>query len=82
MIKMTILLRRKAGVSHDEFVSCHRNKHAPLFSWVAATLLSECVLARWWYGHRSSSPRDFRRSSIVNVTERVFPHAGSRQSSQ
>ena len=32
MIKMTILLRRKQGTSHEEFVSHHRNNHAPLFS--------------------------------------------------
>ena len=32
MIKITILLRRKSGTSHDEFVSHHRNNHAPLFS--------------------------------------------------
>ena len=31
MIKMTILLRRKAGTSHDDFVAHHRNNHAPLF---------------------------------------------------
>ena len=30
MIKMTILLRRKPGMSHDEFVAYHRNQHAPL----------------------------------------------------
>lgn len=32
MIKMTILLRRKAKMSHDEFVTYHRHKHAPLFA--------------------------------------------------
>ena len=32
MIKMTILLRRKPEMSHDEFVAYHRNQHAPLFS--------------------------------------------------
>ncbi len=32
MIKFTILLRRKPGMSHDEFVSYHREHHAPLFS--------------------------------------------------
>ena len=32
MIKLTILMRRKSGTSHDEFVSHHRNIHAPLFS--------------------------------------------------
>ena len=31
MIKMTILLRRKPEMSHDEFVAYHRNQHAPLF---------------------------------------------------
>ena len=35
MIKMTILLRRKPEMSHDEFVSYHRNNHAPLFSSLA-----------------------------------------------
>ena len=32
MIKMTILLWRKPGMTHAEFVSYHRNHHAPLFS--------------------------------------------------
>ncbi len=32
MIKMTILLRRKQGINHDEFVAYHRDKHAPLFT--------------------------------------------------
>ena len=32
MIKMTIVLRRKQGISHGEFVTYHREKHAPLFS--------------------------------------------------
>ena len=32
MIKMTILLRRKPEMSHEEFVAYHRNQHAPLFS--------------------------------------------------
>ncbi len=31
MIKMTILLRRNPGMSHDEFVAYHRDIHAPLF---------------------------------------------------
>ena len=31
MIKMTILLRRKPQMSHDEFVTYHRENHAPLF---------------------------------------------------
>ncbi len=35
MIEMTILLRRKPEMSHDEFVSYHRNNHAPLFSSLA-----------------------------------------------
>ena len=35
MIKMTILLRRKPELSHDEFVAYHRDKHAPLFSGLA-----------------------------------------------
>lgn len=32
MFKMTILLRRKQGMSHDEFTAYHREKHAPLFA--------------------------------------------------
>lgn len=32
MVKFTILLRRKASMSHAEFVSYHRERHAPLFS--------------------------------------------------
>ncbi len=32
MIKMTILLRRKPEMSHEEFAAYHRNQHAPLFS--------------------------------------------------
>ncbi len=35
MIKMTILLRRKPEMSHDEFVAYHRSNHAPLFSSLA-----------------------------------------------
>lgn len=35
MIKMTILLRRKAEMTHDEFVAYHRDNHAPLFSSLA-----------------------------------------------
>ncbi len=31
MIKMTILLRRKQGMSHEAFVDYHRNNHAHLF---------------------------------------------------
>ena len=31
MIKMTILLRRKPEMTHEEFVSYHRNNHASLF---------------------------------------------------
>ena len=31
MIKMTILLRRKPEMSHEQFVAYHRNNHAPLF---------------------------------------------------
>ena len=31
MIKFTILLRRREGTSHDEFVAYHRDQHAPLF---------------------------------------------------
>ena len=32
MIKLTILLRRKPDLTHDQFVSYHRNNHAPLFT--------------------------------------------------
>ncbi len=31
MVKFTILLRRKPSMSHDEFTSYHRERHAPLF---------------------------------------------------
>jgi uncharacterized protein (TIGR02118 family) len=31
MIKFTILLRKRADLSHDEFVVYHKTKHAPLF---------------------------------------------------
>ena len=32
MIKFSILLRRRPGMTHDEFVTYHREKHAPLFT--------------------------------------------------
>jgi len=35
MIKFTILLRRKAGTTHAQFVAHHRNVHAQLFSSLA-----------------------------------------------
>ena len=35
MIKMTILLRRKTDMTHEEFVAYHRDQHAPLFSALA-----------------------------------------------
>ncbi len=35
MIKMTILLRRRPEMTHEEFASYHRNNHAPLFSSLA-----------------------------------------------
>ena len=31
MLKFTILLRRSPSLSHDEFVTYHRERHAPLF---------------------------------------------------
>lgn len=31
MIKFSILLRRRPGMSHEEFVAYHRQNHAPLF---------------------------------------------------
>ena len=31
MIKFTILLRKKAGMSQEEFVRYHQTQHAPLF---------------------------------------------------
>ena len=31
MIKFSILLRRRPGTTHAEFVAYHRDKHAPLF---------------------------------------------------
>ena len=32
MVKFTILLRRKPGTTHEQFVAHHREVHAPLFS--------------------------------------------------
>ncbi|WP_233276834.1 EthD domain-containing protein [Mucilaginibacter paludis] len=32
MIKFTILLRRRPGTSHEDFVSYHKNNHAALFA--------------------------------------------------
>lgn len=32
MVKFTIVLRRKPGTTHEEFVDHHRNRHAPLFT--------------------------------------------------
>ena len=32
MVKFTILLRKRAELSHAEFVAYHKTKHAPLFS--------------------------------------------------
>lgn len=32
MVKFTILLRKRADLSHDEFVTYHKTKHAPLFN--------------------------------------------------
>ena len=31
MIKFTILLRKRADLSHEEFVQYHKSQHAPLF---------------------------------------------------
>ena len=31
MIKFTILLRKRADLSHEEFVQYHKTQHAPLF---------------------------------------------------
>lgn len=31
MIKFSILLRRRPGMTHEEFVAYHREQHAPLF---------------------------------------------------
>ncbi len=31
MVKLTILLRRKPSLSHEAFVTYHRDRHAPLF---------------------------------------------------
>lgn len=36
MIKFTILLKRKPGLTHDEFVEHHQSVHAALFMSVAA----------------------------------------------
>ncbi|WP_428537032.1 EthD domain-containing protein [Rhodopila sp.] len=35
MVKFTILLKRKASLSHDEFVAYHKMHHAPLFMSIA-----------------------------------------------
>ena len=32
MIKFTILLRKREGMSHEEYVEYHKTKHAPLFA--------------------------------------------------
>ena len=32
MLKLTILLRRRPDLTHEQFVSYHRNNHAPLFT--------------------------------------------------
>ena len=31
MLKVTVILRRKPGISHAEFVAYHREQHGPLF---------------------------------------------------
>ena len=35
MVKFTILLKRNASLTHDEFVQYHKTNHAPLFMSVA-----------------------------------------------
>ena len=32
MIKVTILLKSREGITHEAFVSYHKNNHAPLFT--------------------------------------------------
>ena len=32
MVKFTILLRKRADLSHEEFVQYHKTQHAPLFT--------------------------------------------------
>jgi uncharacterized protein (TIGR02118 family) len=32
MIKLTFMVKRRPGMTHDEFVDYHRNRHAPLFA--------------------------------------------------
>ncbi len=32
MVKFMILLRKREGLSHDEFVTYHKTRHAPLFN--------------------------------------------------
>ncbi|MFD2936349.1 EthD domain-containing protein [Spirosoma flavum] len=34
MVKFTILLRKRENLSHDEFVTYHKTKHAPLFNFL------------------------------------------------
>ena len=36
MVKFSILLRRRAGMTHEEFVTYHREQHAPVFLSVPA----------------------------------------------
>ena len=38
MIKFAILLRRRPGLTHVEFVDYHRHHHAPLFASSPTTL--------------------------------------------
>ena len=41
MIKLTILLRRRPGLTHEQFVTYHRDRHAPLF--MSLPVVRECV---------------------------------------
>ncbi|WP_159500705.1 EthD domain-containing protein [Microbacterium sp. 18062] len=36
MIKLTILMRRKANLTREEFIAYHREQHAPLFMSIGA----------------------------------------------
>lgn len=48
MVKFTILLRKKADLSHEEFVQYHRTQHAPLFLSIPAV---QQYVRRYVQGH-------------------------------
>jgi len=48
MVKFTILLRKRADMTHEEFVRYHQTKHAPLFMSVPAV---QQYVRRYVQGH-------------------------------